>query len=147
VRLFLHQHGQAARLTQVVRAAGIGFQLARLWRFDTYAKARAFEHKLKRAGHAPRYCPICQHKPLNPEALLYYGHWPFTLHDRHRAWKPRADAGYLSLLTFVCTGLWLSGSSPKEVSLLGWKEKKYQTCWQCSLTVSEKPVAFSLVSK
>ena len=78
-----HRAGNGARLMEVVvHEHHIDFEIARLWRFDTYAEARAFEHKLKQVGHAPRYCPICQHKPLDPETLMYYRHPPLSAHDR-----------------------------------------------------------------
>src|SRR5215475_673104 len=53
-RLAEHAEGRGARLTAVVRAAGIGWQLARTWTAD-----RCFERRLKRRHGAARYCPIC----------------------------------------------------------------------------------------
>jgi hypothetical protein len=82
----------------VVHDNHIDFEIARLWRFDTYQEARAFEHKLKRAGHAPRYCPICQHKPLDADTLLYYGHWPLALHDKQGRRQPMGKQH---------TGIWI----------------------------------------
>ncbi len=90
-RLALHNHGNGARLTEVVSHAGIGMELVRLWQFDSYAEARAFESRLKRAGHSPRNCPVCQHKPVDVYTALRQGHLPLALHDRHGAWKPRRD--------------------------------------------------------
>lgn len=54
-RLAEHAAGGGARLTAVVRAAGIGWQLARTWTAD-----RGFERRLKNRHGASRYCPICQ---------------------------------------------------------------------------------------
>ena len=53
-RLQQHDTGQGARLTQVVREAGIELILARTWNGD-----RAFERRLKRQHNSPRLCPIC----------------------------------------------------------------------------------------
>jgi hypothetical protein len=47
---------RAARLLQVIRQAGIGFQVARLWP----GASKAYERQLKNSGSASRYCPICQ---------------------------------------------------------------------------------------
>lgn len=54
-RLHEHATGYGARLTQVVREAGIGWQLARTWRGD-----RKLERRLKNMGGAARICPICK---------------------------------------------------------------------------------------
>ena len=61
VRLQQHNAGQGARLTQVVREAGIDLILARTW-----AGSRQFERKLKRQHNSPRLCPICN-PPEIPE--------------------------------------------------------------------------------
>lgn len=53
-RLIDHANGHGARLTQVVRAAGIGWRLARTW-----PGTRATERALKRQGGASRRCPLC----------------------------------------------------------------------------------------
>lgn len=57
-RIELHRQGQAARLTQVIKAAGISFVEAKRWR----NKSQAFERSLKNRGGASRYCPICRAK-------------------------------------------------------------------------------------
>jgi predicted GIY-YIG superfamily endonuclease len=54
VRLQQHNAGQGARLTQVVRDAGIDLVLARTWPGD-----RKLERCLKRQHNSPRLCPIC----------------------------------------------------------------------------------------
>jgi predicted GIY-YIG superfamily endonuclease len=53
-RLRAHERGQGARLLAVVRAAGIGWTLARTW-----PGGRERERQLKRQGGAARQCPLC----------------------------------------------------------------------------------------
>ena len=53
-RLALHAAGRGARLLEVVRAAGISWQLARTWTGD-----RNFERRMKQRGQSRR-CPICR---------------------------------------------------------------------------------------
>jgi predicted GIY-YIG superfamily endonuclease len=60
-RLQLHDAGKGARLTQVVREAGIDLQLVRTWPGN-----RTLELKLKRQHNSPRLCPICN-PPQEPE--------------------------------------------------------------------------------
>jgi hypothetical protein len=48
-----------ARLVQVVRQAGIGFQLVRVWE-----GTRGLERSLKRRGGAARRCPVCRLQAL-----------------------------------------------------------------------------------
>ena len=55
-RLQEHEAGRGARLTQVVKDAGIGWTLARTWPKAT----RRDERRLKCQKHAPRLCPVCQ---------------------------------------------------------------------------------------
>ena len=57
-RLAEHEAGQGARLLAVVRAAGIGWQLARMW-----PGGRARERQIKRQGGHARKCPLCGVKP------------------------------------------------------------------------------------
>jgi predicted GIY-YIG superfamily endonuclease len=54
-RLTEHATGHGARLLAVVRAAGIGWTLARTWPNTT----RHTERALKKQGGAPRRCPLC----------------------------------------------------------------------------------------
>ena len=54
-RLAAHAAGQGARLTQVVREAGIGWRCVRVWR----GAPRADERDLKRQHHHARLCPVC----------------------------------------------------------------------------------------
>jgi len=53
-RLAEHEAGHGARLLAVVRAAGIGWQLARMW-----PGSRARERQIKRQGGHARKCPLC----------------------------------------------------------------------------------------
>jgi hypothetical protein len=53
-RLARHEAGHGARLLAVVRAAGIGWQLARMW-----PGSRARERQIKRQGGHARKCPLC----------------------------------------------------------------------------------------
>jgi predicted GIY-YIG superfamily endonuclease len=54
-RLAEHRTGQGARLTQVIRDAGIQFTLARTWE-----GGRDLERRLKRWHKSPELCPICK---------------------------------------------------------------------------------------
>ena len=78
-RLQLHRNGNGARLMEVVRAAGIDFEVCRLWRFDSIEEARAFEKKLKSWQKGPRLCPYCQGKQIDTLVAMRQGHWPFHL--------------------------------------------------------------------
>jgi predicted GIY-YIG superfamily endonuclease len=55
-RLAAHRAGRGARLVEVITAAGIGFELARVWP----GEGRAKERRLKVSGAASRYCPVCK---------------------------------------------------------------------------------------
>ncbi len=57
-RLAQHEAGHGARLLAVVRAAGIGWQLARMW-----PGSRARERQIKRQGGHARHCPLCCVRP------------------------------------------------------------------------------------
>ena len=57
-RLVEHEAGRGARLLAVVRAAGIGWQLARMW-----PGSRTRERQIKRQGGHARQCPLCGVKP------------------------------------------------------------------------------------
>jgi predicted GIY-YIG superfamily endonuclease len=54
-RLAAHRSGNGARLIEVITVAGIDWQLARTWE----GAGRDLERAIKRAGHSPRLCPIC----------------------------------------------------------------------------------------
>ncbi len=57
-RLAEHAAGRGARLLEVVKAAGIGWTLARTW-----AGTRTRERQLKNQGGASRHCPECGVRP------------------------------------------------------------------------------------
>lgn len=59
-RLAAHMTGGAdsGRLMAVIKEAGIGFKLARIWTEAT----RDFERSLKNKKCAPQLCPICKGK-------------------------------------------------------------------------------------
>src|SRR5260370_16120104 len=63
-RLDQHRKGTGARLTQVVREAGISWVVARTWR-----GGRRLERKLKGYHTGGRLCPICQGKITIEEVL------------------------------------------------------------------------------
>lgn len=54
-RLAEHHTGQGARLTQVIRKAGISFSLARTWN-----GGREQERRLKRWKKSTDLCPLCK---------------------------------------------------------------------------------------
>lgn len=58
-RMDEHRRGTGARLTQVVREAGIDFELARTWE-----GGRDEERQLKRQHNSPRLCPICSNERM-----------------------------------------------------------------------------------
>jgi predicted GIY-YIG superfamily endonuclease len=57
-RLAAHSSGtgDSGRLMAVIKQAGIGFVLARIWTETT----RTYERSLKKQGGASRICPICR---------------------------------------------------------------------------------------
>ncbi len=55
-RVARHRSGDGARLMAVIRAKGIGFEVARVW--DNVDKH--FERKLKNKKCSPLLCPICR---------------------------------------------------------------------------------------
>lgn len=67
-RLLAHVNGQGAKLTHHVRAAGIGWSLARTWD----GVDRNFERLLKNRGGASRMCPICRGE-ISPTQVPHYG--------------------------------------------------------------------------
>lgn len=61
-RLADHAAGHGARLTQVVKAAGIGWTLTRVWEHAT----RGDERRLKNQHNRARLCPTCGARPRIP---------------------------------------------------------------------------------
>lgn len=55
-RIAHHRVGTGARLMQVVREAGIDFELVRTWENVTRTK----ERRIKNGGGLCRVCPVCQ---------------------------------------------------------------------------------------
>lgn len=73
LRIQKHSSGHGARLTQVAKERGIGFDVVRVWEGD-----RAFERWLKQRKNAGRLCPVCQGNiqramlfELSPEQIEY----------------------------------------------------------------------------
>lgn len=91
-RLQLHRTGQGARLLEVVTAAGISFEVCRLWRFNTIEEARTFEKKLKHQHNGLRLCPLCQHKPVDSLVSMRQGHWPFHLFSHQGKRRPMINS-------------------------------------------------------
>lgn len=54
-RLDRHRRGHGSRLLRHVADAGIGFTVVRVWP----GLGRDAERRLKRSGHGPRHCPVC----------------------------------------------------------------------------------------
>jgi len=54
-RLAAHRNGTGARLMEVIKEAGIGFQLVRTWK-----GTRKLERQLKNRGGHARVCPVCR---------------------------------------------------------------------------------------
>ena len=93
VRLAEHAAGHGARLTQVVKDAGIGWSLTRVWANAT----RTDERRLKNRHEGPRLCPACKARPRTPaipaEVALTLPEWVFV----------NASAGGAFSLTAICT--------------------------------------------
>jgi hypothetical protein len=64
VRLDQRRKGTGARLTQLVKEAGIAFVVARTWR-----GGRRLERKLKAQHSGVRLCTICQGKAMLEQVL------------------------------------------------------------------------------
>lgn len=90
-RLQLHRNGNGARLMEVVTAAGIDFEVCRLWRFETCEQARAYEKKLKHLHSGLRLCPYCTGKPLDSLVAMRQGHWPFHLFTQQGKRRPMSN--------------------------------------------------------
>lgn len=87
-RLELHRAGTGARLMEVIKEAGISWHVSKIWPCATVEEARALESRLKGRHHDGRQCPECQGKPADPQALLYQGHWPFSVYRKSRKRQP-----------------------------------------------------------
>jgi predicted GIY-YIG superfamily endonuclease len=78
-RLASHRAGTGARLMEVIAEHDIDWSLARLWPCESAEEMYQLEHQLKGRHSGVKLCPICQHKPLDAQTLLYHGHYPFDL--------------------------------------------------------------------
>lgn len=78
-RLQLHKDGRGAKLMKAVTAAGITFELARLWKVGTWEAAHELERRLKKRHNGPVLCPICTGKPVDILVFMRQGHWPLGL--------------------------------------------------------------------
>ncbi len=61
-RLEAHRNGRGARLMEVIKAAGIGFTLARTWPGTKHR-----ERQIKTQGGASRHCPECGVTPRDQQ--------------------------------------------------------------------------------
>ena len=91
-QLMLHKKKNGAAIMAAVGKAGVSWEVARLWRVETWEESRDLEHALKRRHNNPSLCPCCNPR-LGPDLLvgLREGHWPLALHARigRRAPMPR----------------------------------------------------------
>jgi len=87
-RLQSHRCGHGAKLMKAIKAADITFELARLWKIDTWEAAHDLERQLKRRHNGPGLCPICQRRQIDILVSMRQGHWPFTLFSQPRKRRP-----------------------------------------------------------
>lgn len=88
-RLLLHKHGNGSAIMAAVGKAGVAWEIARLWRVDSWEESRDLEHALKRRHNSPRLCPICQGKPMDPLASMRQGHYSLASRTGRRQPSPR----------------------------------------------------------
>lgn len=81
-RLSLHKAGRGAKLLKAVVAAGITFELARLWKRASWGEARRLERALKKRHNGPGLCPYCRGEQVDLLVAMRQGHWPLALHAR-----------------------------------------------------------------
>ncbi len=79
VRLTLHQAGRGAKLLKAVVAAGITFELVRLWKGASWQEVHDLERTLKKRHDGPGLCPVCRGEKVDVLVALRQGHWPFSL--------------------------------------------------------------------
>ena len=91
-RLLLHKHKNGSRLMEVVSERSVSWEVAGLWRADTWEESRDLEHALKRRHNSPQLCPLCNPR-LQPDVYtaLRQGHWPLALHDRQGRRQPTGE--------------------------------------------------------
>ena len=122
-RLAQHAAGRGARLTEVVKDAGIGWRLARTWPNAT----RTFERKLKNQGGASRRCPACG---ITPRTLN-------TLPDVLPAWATENAAGgpwhwATSRPTAGATAECEACHAPKRLFDFDLSDPVRRVCWDCA---------------
>ena len=86
-RLAQHAAGTGARLLQVARDAGIGWQLARTWPGDRYR-----ERQLKNQGGRSRMCPVCKHNTPKETAVDSQSSTPDGRHGQQDDRRPALRA-------------------------------------------------------
>lgn len=77
-----HAKGCGARLTQVIKKAGIGFQLVKTWVNQT----RKFERALKNRRQARALCPACRTEFLEKRRL-----WQIDYRQKQTDKKEKQD--------------------------------------------------------
>jgi hypothetical protein len=65
-RLDAHRSHSDVKIMQAVRAAGVGWALARTWQ-----GSRNRERQIKNQGGASRYCPVCKGRPAQAIEVRY----------------------------------------------------------------------------
>lgn len=65
-RLDAHRTHSDVKIMEAVRAAGIGWALARTWQGSRFR-----ERQIKRQGGASRYCPVCKGQPAQAVEVTY----------------------------------------------------------------------------
>ena len=78
-RITLHQTGRGAKLLKAVVAAGITFELVRLWKGASWQEVHDLERTLKKRHDGPGLCPVCRGEKVDALVALRQGHWPFSL--------------------------------------------------------------------
>jgi predicted GIY-YIG superfamily endonuclease len=117
-RLAEHASGRGARLLEVVKEAGITWQLARTWTGDRY-----LERRLKQKGAAAR-CPICQARKV--VSTLVTKDW------RHRAACRDADPELFFPLGDVFTTAELGQLAEAKAVCRGCPVRAECLAWACN---------------
>ena len=87
-RLLLHKNKNGAAIMAAVGKAGVSWEIARLWRVDSWEESRDLEHALKRRHNSPQLCPICQGKPKDDLTRIREGHYPLASRTGRRQPAP-----------------------------------------------------------
>lgn len=104
-RLMLHKAGRGAKLLKAVVAAGITFELARLWKRASWGEARGLERTLKKRHNGPGLCPLCRGEQVDLLVAMRQGHWPLAFHARPGRRQPLGS----TRPCFVRRCVWESG--------------------------------------